>query len=382
MKSFEFNLQTRFVIGVGAVERLGELVRAYGGERALLISDPGLAAAGHVERAAATIRRAGAECFVFLGVEENPTTRHVDRAVAAGREHGIDLLVGLGGGSAMDTAKGANFILSCGGRMQDYAGVGKATGPMLPMIAVPTTAGTGSEAQSFALIADEATHMKMACGDKRAACRAAVLDPALTLSQPREVAALTGIDAASHALESYVTTRRNPLSQLFSREAWRLIARSYPRIFEAPEDLEARGGMLWGAALAGLAIEHSMLGATHSCANPLTARFGLAHGRAIGIMLPHVIRANAGAVAGLYLELLTEIHRNGASAATAGEVLAALVEELQAVGELPRTLSECGVERRALPELAGQAAAQWTAQFNPRPLDEADFLGLYERAWG
>ena len=152
------------------------------------------------------------------------------------RQEQIDFLVGLGGGSSMDTAKGCNFLLTNGGRMEDYWGVGKATRPMLPLIAIPTTAGTGSECQSFALITHPQTHVKMACGDPKAAARVAILDPELTLTQPPAVAAATGMDALSHALETAVTRRRNPISQMLSREAFRLCARGLGRVFEHPED--------------------------------------------------------------------------------------------------------------------------------------------------
>ena len=195
--------------------------------------------------------------------------------VEAGRvfasTRGVDSIVGLGGGSSLDCAKGINFVLTNGGSMRDYWGFGKASRPMLPMIAIPTTAGTGSEAQSYALISDAVTHVKMACGDPKAAFRAAILDPLLTRSQPREVTATAGYDAISHAVESYVTTRRNTASSVgFAREAWRLLAANFERVLRDPGDLEARGAMLLGAHFAGIAIENSMLGATHACANPLT----------------------------------------------------------------------------------------------------------------
>ena len=220
------------------------------------------------------------------------------------RQWAPDLLVGLGGGSSLDCAKGINFLYTNGGRMEDYWGVGKAALPMLPMIAVPTTAGTGSEAQSFALISDAQTHVKMACGDKKAACRIAILDPRLTVTQPRRVTALTGIDALAHALETQVTKPRNLISQTFSREAWRLLAANYARVLETPEDLEARSGMQLGACLAGMAIENSMLGAAHALANPLSAAYGIVHGEAVALMLPHVIRFNGETVAASYEELL------------------------------------------------------------------------------
>src|SRR5262249_1030034 len=161
---FDFHPLTRVVFGPGSLARLGELARDLGGRRALLVTDPGLEAAGHPDRALHSLRAAGVETFVFDGVEENPTTRHVRAGLEAARKHKIDLLVAVGGGSSMDCAKGVNFLLTNGGEMADYKGFGKATRPMLPSIGVPTTAGTGSEAQSYALIADEKTHLKMACG--------------------------------------------------------------------------------------------------------------------------------------------------------------------------------------------------------------------------
>src|SRR4030095_8121601 len=164
---------------------------------------------------------------------------------------------------------------------------------MLPRIAVPTTAGTGSECQSFALIADEETHQKMACGDPKAAPCVAILDPFLTVTQPRPVAACTGIDAVAHAVETAVTKKRNELSWLYSREAFRLTAANLDCVLQQPDNLEARAATPLGAAYAGTAIENSMLGAAHSAANPLTARFGVIHGQAVGIMLPAVIAFNA-----------------------------------------------------------------------------------------
>src|SRR5690349_7218815 len=225
----------------------------------------------------------------------------------------------------MDTAKGCNFLLSNGGEMKDYWGVGKATRPMLPLIAIPTTAGTGSECQSAALIADEHTHQKMACLDPKAAARIAVLDPRLTVSQPPRVTACSGIDAIAHAVETAVTKARTPLSLVFSREAFRLTLAGLPRVLKSPGDLEARGWMLLGAAWAGTAIENSMLGAAHSAANPLTAHYGTPHGQAVGLMLPHVVRFNAHdpTAAQAYAEMAHAAHitRTGDSPNSAAESL-------------------------------------------------------------
>jgi alcohol dehydrogenase len=346
----------------------------------LLVTDPGLFQAGHPQRALASLKGAGLEAFLFDGVEENPTGRHVEAALEPARRHRVDFLVAVGGGSSMDCAKGANFLLTNGGRMEDYRGFGKATRPMLPSVAVPTTAGTGSEAQSYALIADEKSHMKMACGDRKVAFRAAVLDPEVTVSQPRGVTAVTGIDALSHAAESYVCTRRNPLSQAFAREAWRLLEANLEGVLRRPEDLEARGAMQVGAHLAGLAIENSMLGACHACANPLTAHYGLTHGTAVGVLLPHVIRFNAPAAGTLYADLAHEVGLPNGDTAAAGEALARRVGELLHAAGLPTRLSQCGVSPGILPLLAEEAAGQWTGKFNPRSVAECDLLELYESA--
>jgi len=251
------------------------------------------------------------------------------------------------------------------------------------MIAIPTTAGTGSEAQSFALISDAKTHVKMACGDKKASCRIAILDPTLTVTQPPRVTALTGIDAIAHALETYVTNKRNPASLAFSREAWQLLAENFGRVLAVPTDLDARGGMLLGACFAGLAIENSMLGATHALANPLTAHYGIVHGQAIGLMLPHVIRFNGIEFDDWYRELLEYVPGiNGeASQPNAAEALAEVVARLGHEAELPSRLSECGIDKHKLPELAADAAKQWTASFNPRKVGPEELLSLYQAAF-
>ena len=368
--SFDFQPRTRVVFGNGSLAQLGELARPLGRRRALVVSDPGIVSAGYPAAAVRFLETAGLSTFVFSDVEENPTTAHVDAGLAFAKEHEVDLIVGLGGGSSMDCAKGINFLLTNGGRMKDYWGVGKASKPMLPLIAIPTTAGTGSEAQSFALIADEQTHQKMACGDPKAAAAVAILDPQLTLTQPAVVTADTGIDAVSHALESWVTKKRNPISALYSREAWRLLSNGLPRVLDQPSDLAARGEMLLGAHLAGAAIENSMLGAAHSCANPLTAHHDVVHGAAVGVMLASVIRYNAAAVGPLYAQL-----------DTSAENLAGRVEAMLGQAGLPTRLSDHGVPENGLPDLAEEASRQWTAQFNPRPVTAKDLLEIYRCAY-
>jgi alcohol dehydrogenase len=363
MNSFDFQPRTRVIFGAGVVERLGKLARELNFERTLLVADHGLVASGHVDEAVGPLQAAGIEVFRFHDFEVNPDTLMVENAARVVATLNIDSIIGLGGGSSMDCAKGINFLLTNGGHMADYHGYGKAVKPMLPMVAIPTTAGTGSEAQSYALISDAKTHVKMACGDPKASFRVALLDPALTVSQPRSITATSGYDAIAHAVETSVTLRKNPISELFSREAWRLLEPNYERVLNQPENLTARGAMQLGAFYAGLAIENSMLGATHACANPLTARYGTAHGAAIAMLLPAVVRWNEKA---------------GTKYWSPGEDLARRLEELAEAGGLRANLRSVGVSETELPELAADAAQQWTGTFNPRPLDQQGAIEIYQ----
>ncbi|HEX3598487.1 MAG TPA: iron-containing alcohol dehydrogenase [Lacipirellulaceae bacterium] len=383
MLPFDFQCPTRILFGPGKIAELGRVAATLGAKRTLLVTDPGIVAAGHASRGRDALEAANIAVTLFDNVEENPTTDHVNAGLAVARDSRSDLIVGIGGGSSMDCAKGINFLYSCGGRMQDYWGEGKATGPLLPMIAVPTTAGTGSETQSYALVADATTHVKMACGDKRAAFRAAILDPELTLTQPPRVTALTGIDAIAHALESYVTKRRNALSIAFSREAWQHLAPHIGRVLAYPHDLESRGSMQMGACFSGLAIENSMLGAAHALTNPLTASYGIVHGEAIAIVLPHVIRRNGRQVELLYRELVDGAPKSlfGNTAGTAAETLAEFITSVSRQAGLAATLKECGVSRDQLLKLAASAAEQWTGKFNPVELSTDDYRHLYEAAY-
>jgi alcohol dehydrogenase len=319
----------------------------------------------------------------FHDLHENPSTDDIDTGVQVAKDFRPDLLVGLGGGSSMDCAKGINFVYSCGGRMHDYWGKGKATSDMLPMIAVPTTAGTGSESQSYALISDSQTHVKMACGDPRAACRIALLDPELTVTQPTRVTALTGIDAMTHALETFVTKDRNAVSIAYSRAAWQYLSHSFSKVLEDPFDLDARSRMQIGACLAGMAIEASMLGAAHALANPLTAHFGIAHGQAVGVMMPAVLRANGREthIGELYRTLLVDLGIH-VSFDKAGDTLADwFVTHLKMAGLADRIslLDLNGTSFDSIKSTLGKAAAtQWTASFNPIIYDAIEMERLYE----
>ena len=359
----------RVIVAPGSLSRLGEVVRGLDSSRALLVTDPGLEASGHPRRAERFLAGAGVSVFTFDGVKENPTEKEVLAGVAFAQEHAIDCIVAVGGGSSMDCAKGINFLLTNGGTMADYKGHGKAPKPMLPSVGVPTTSGTGSEAQSYALITDSSSHMKMACGDKKAAFRVSILDPELTLSQPKMVTAVTGIDAIAHAVESLVCTKANPFSRMCSLAAWKHLEPNFEIVLRDPQNLAARAAMQLGSHFAGMAIEAAMLGVCHSCANPLTAHYGLTHGTAIGILLPHVVRFNASG-GDLYRELNPD-----------ADALADRIAGLVRAAGLPTRLKDFGISEGILHLMAVEANEQWTARFNPRVVGEAEILSLYQAAW-
>jgi len=379
MVLFDFQPRTRVVFGQGALARLGHLARDLGFHHTLLVADHGVVAAGYVAEATRVLESCGIEAALFHEFGMNPDSAMVEAGCRFAKPLNIDSVIGLGGGSSLDCAKGINFLLTNGGSIGDYRGYGKAGTPLLPMIGVPTTAGTGSEAQSYAVISDAATHVKMPCGDPSAAVRVAILDPQLTVTAPHHVTAMAGYDALAHAVETAVTMRRTALSDMYSQQAWRLLSGAFERVLVHPADVEARSAMQIGAHFAGMAIEQSMLGAAHACANPLTARYSLPHGLALAILLPHVVRWNATVAHDRYAALLGAPRRR-ARDAQAGEALASHLEDYASAAGLGVSLSDTGVEEEDLADLAAQASQQWTGTFNPRPFDASGALEIYRAA--
>jgi alcohol dehydrogenase len=362
--AFDFQPRTQVIFGPGRIADSGGVAYELGFKRTLLVADEGIVRAGHVATATRALGSRGIISALFHDFTPNPDTGMAQRGSDFAATARVDSIVAVGGGSSMDCAKAINFLLTNGGSMSDYRGYGKATRPMLPMIAIPTTAGTGSEAQSYAVISDARTHAKMACGDPGAAFRVAILDPELLVSQPRNLRGIAGCDAMAHAVETWVTTRRNAMSDCFAREAWRLIDQYFERALTVLGDVDAMAGMQIAAHLAGAAIENSMLGATHACANPLTAAYGTTHGIAVGLLLPWVVEWNG-------CERYKELH----------PALAKRCRDLARAAGLPGKLADLGVRRTDFPRLAADAAGQWTGQFNPRPLGEKGALEVYECAW-
>ena len=259
MVPFDFELRTRVMFGRGTVQRVGQIAKGLKFTRALLVADRGVVGAGHAAAVTKALENEDIVVLPYHDFGENPDSDMIDAGRRFAEPLGLDAIVALGGGSSLDCAKGINFVLTNGGDIADYRGYGKTSTRLLPMIGIPTTAGTGSEAQSYAVISNASTHMKMACGDPSAAVRVAILDPELTLTAPHHVTAMAGFDAIAHAVETAVTTKRTALSDTFSHRAWQLLSEAFERVLLHPADLEARSAMQIGSHLAGMAIELSML---------------------------------------------------------------------------------------------------------------------------
>jgi len=377
MQGFDFAYRPRIMFGPGSSARAGELAMDRNATTVLLVSDPGVTEAGHTDAVASALRAHRISVHLFTGVHENPTLAEVSACAAAARRHGPDLIVGLGGGSVLDVAKACAMVCAEGIGIALRPGMTASSRPHLPMIAIPTTAGTGSECQPHAVICDDQTHTKVAFATSRSLPEAAILDPALTVTQPRRVTADSGFDAIVHAVEVWVTKPGNPLSSLFAGEAFSLLAGNLPTVLAKPDDLDARGLVQLGAAWAGLGIAHSMLGAAHAAGNALTARYPISHGAAVGSMLPAVIRFNSedDRVRARYAALAM---RSGL-----GGDVSALLERLSSLWSLtpnPADLTGFGVTAGDVDGLAAEAARQRTGEFNPRPVSAGVFRELFTEA--
>ena len=402
--------RTAVVFGRGSVGGLSAVLddvsatRSCSTRRVLFVSDPGITATAMFGDAVDAVRRGGRDVETFAEFSPNPDTEDVATGGRFAGGYRPDVIVGFGGGSSLDCAKGINFVYSCGGTIAEYRGSATATTPLLPMVAIPTTAGTGSEMQSYAVISDAETGMKLACGDPSAAPAVAILDPELTRTAPPLVAALAGLDAISHVVEAYVSRAANPINRMYAAAAAEKLFGGYRASLGKDVAVDVREAMQWGAAWAGSAIESGMLGAAHALANPLTAAHGLPHGLAVALTLPVVMRLNASEAGDRYGALAAAVN-GGRRGPTLDEhvrrCVAAAVPWLsgQPGGAwLPTDGSTTGASSPdgfagdpageplgGPPDIAiltSGALAQWTGRFNPVALNEANVGWCYREIIG
>jgi alcohol dehydrogenase class IV len=378
MRPYEFQYGPKLIAGRGAAERLAELLPP---GRCLFVTDETVRALGLAERALTALAEAGLEPIVFDSVEQDPSRETLMAAVAAGQ--GAAAVVGFGGGSPMDVAKLAAYLIATGEDLDTLWGVGKAAGRKLPLALVPTTAGTGSEATPVTVITVGATE-KRGVSSPALLADYAVLDPDLTLSLPRAVTAATGIDAMVHAIEAYTSARlKNPMSDMFARKALRLISDNLLGACDRPDDADARAKMLLAAHLAGIAFANAPVAGVHALAYPLGGHFHVPHGLSNALMLTHVLGHNMEAARPLYAELGAMLDPTVKDIGQQGQAQAFVqhLARLSRAAGVPQRLSDVGIGAEHLDLLASEAMKQERLLINnPCPISEADARRLYEAA--
>lgn len=386
MTPFSFHTTAAIVFEPGAARRLDTVAGARLGASILFVTDPGLARLGLCEPALASLRAAGASVAVFDAVEADPSRATLMKAVEAGKAAGATGVVGFGGGSSLDVAKLAALLIGSGEDLDEAWGVAQAKGPRLPLVLVPTTAGTGSEVTPVSIIT-VGEEEKRGVSSPVILPDMAVLDAELTLGLPPAITAATGIDAMVHAIEAYASksANNNPLSRMLAKEALRLLGANIEKVIANGSDLEARGAMLLGSMLAGQAFANSPVAAVHALAYPIGGTFHIPHGLSNALVLPHVLRFNAPDAAHLYAEIAADAFPPLEREESVQGRCAAFIEELAAlstrVGLQPR-LRDVGIPEAALAKMAADAMKQQRLLVNnPRDVSEADALAIYRSAW-
>lgn len=381
MKDFTFSVPLEVTAGKGSIKKLPELVKKLGGKHAFFISGPHLAKMGIVADCEKLLEDAGIQADAFTETEGNPSVETVDRASAAFKASGADCIVALGGGSPMDVAKAVGVVAKYGGSITEYEGGGKVPGDIVPLIAIPTTAGTGSEVTAFSVITDHSRDYKLTVFSYKLIPSYAILDPDLVTTAPASVAAACGIDAMIHALESYISTDASPFSDAMAEKALELIGGNIRRYVAKRTDDEAAFAMLTGSLFAGIAFSWARLGNVHAMSHPVSAVFHVAHGVANAILLPTIIEYNALADEGRYYKIYNYISRRPVSRhAFVPEMLAEEIRKLNAELGIPATLSEVGVTADAIPKMAADAMKSGNIAVNPRSSTQKDIEELYRRA--
>ena len=385
MTPFVFNTAKSVLFASGAARQIDVHAGALLGPRVLAITDPGLRKLGLADPAISALRAAGQDVTIFDAVEADPSVETLAAAIAAGRDSGATGVLGFGGGSSLDVAKVVALLLGSGEALGDVWGVNNAKGPRLPLVLVPTTAGTGSEVTPVAILTVSGSE-KRGVSSPVILPDIAILDAELTLGLPAPITAATGIDAMVHAIEAYASAspNNNPLSRMLAREALRLLGANIETAVRDGSNMPARAAMLLGAMLAGQAFANSPVAAVHALAYPVGGLFHIPHGLSNALVLTAVLRFNLPAAAPTYAEIAADAFPHLADVPAADRALA-FVDALHAlIGRLqmPRRLRDVNIPADALPQMAAEAMKQQRLLVNnPRPVTQADALAIYTKAW-
>lgn len=376
--SFSYHIPTAIEFGWGSLTRLPSIVKGLGGTRAFVVGDPGVVKAGVVERVIGTLVSAGIPSIPFSDIESDPDVSSVDNGVQLAKAEVCDVVIGVGGGSALDTAKAIGLMLNNPGTIRDYVGVGKVERAGVPVVAIPTTAGTGSELTIWSVLSDKEKKVKISVGSVLNCPRVALLDPELTVSLPPAITAATGMDALVHALESYVNKATQPISEAMSEQAMALIARSLRVAVAQPDNAQARADLLLASTIAAMAFNSTRLGLVHAFAMPLGARFHIPHGLVNAIMLPAVMRFNLPGNLGKYARIAEifgeQIKDLSLHEAAKRSVVA--IESLKADVGITAKLSQFGVTEADFDSVVDEALLSGNVPVNPRKPTRDDMKAL------
>ena len=382
MNKFTFSVPQNIIVGKGSLAKLPEVAEKSGGKKAFIISGPHLNKMGIVQSCVDALKAKGIESSVFTETEGNPSVETVDKATEVFKISGADFIVALGGGSPMDVAKAVGVVARYGGSITEYEGADKVPGDIIPLIAVPTTAGTGSEVTAFSVITDHSRNYKLTVFSYKLIPSYAILDAKLLTTAPASVAAACGIDAMVHALEAYISTAASPFSDAMAEKALELIGANIRCYVANRGDIEAAENMLVGSLFAGIAFSWARLGDVHAMSHPVSAYFNVPHGVANAILLPTIVEYNMLADKGKYLNIYNYI----AELPAAPEEFTAdmLVDELLDLNEslgIPAGLEEVGVTKDKFDAMADDAMKSGNIAVNPRSTTKKDILALYEKAF-
>lgn len=381
MKDFAFKIPQEIIFGMGSLRKLPEILEKSQSDNVLLISDHGLESVGVVAQVEEIIKAAGIKCTSFLDVVPNPTIECVENGLAAYKERGATSIVALGGGSPMDVAKAVGVLAKFGGKITDYAGLYKVPGPIVPIIAIPTTAGTGSEVTASSVITNAETKFKFSVISYEILPKYALLDPQLIMTVPASIAAACGVDALIHALEAYLSNFSTPFSDAMAEKAMELIGKNLRRYVANREDEEAACAMMLGSTFAGEAFAWAKLGDVHAMSHPVSGFFGVAHGVANAILLPTVVEFNALADHGRYEKIYNYISQETKKPESfESKMLVETIKQLNADLGIPATLSEVGVTEDKIDAMAADAMKAANIAANPRKTTINDVKALYRKA--
>ena len=381
--AYQFQTPTKIISGIGSTAEIIKELNDLHAKKVLLITDPGLVQAGIAQQVVEMLKQAAVEVEIFDAVEPDPSIQVATKAAEMAKNVKANVLIALGGGSAIDTAKSAALLVTNGGYLKDYAGVNKVVKPILPLIAVPTTAGTGSEVTIFAVMSDPEKQEKFTISSALIAPAVAVLDPLLTLKLPPSVTAFTGMDALTHAIEAFTSSIAQPPTDALALSAIKLVLKHLPVAVGRGDNIKARDGMLQASLLAGIAFNNAFLGLAHAIASPLGGHFHVPHGLANAVMLPYVMEYNLPTAVRRYAEIgcALGLQAVGDTPRAVAEKTVAAITQLARDINIPEKLSNIGAKEELLPLVARDALKSIQLKFNVRNASEKEILALLQKAY-